>query len=206
MNSDFYFEYNYLNENNLSEYDSYENIIEKKKYFLIKEKKFYPFEVIKRKDEILIKSKNYYIICNEKELSLLTNEKICSLDDAYKYFIKSFDEKRIKIDEIIEQETIKLILKTNKTNEINKLEITLIFYKEQKDLIIEKLIRDVYQLNTFKFDLKKELKLLKKDFNNQLEYLFNSLNFNINNNNFNIRQNQENQENQENLNQENLNQ
>ena len=192
------FNENHLHENNfhfhLYEQNLYENKNENKKYFLYYGKKIYPFEVIKRNDDniILIKSEKYEIQLNPKELSLLTNEKFFTLDNAYEFIIKSFKQKRIKICQIIEQNSIELILIKNEKN----IKITLIYNKEENDLIIEKLFKyvnildnNIYQINKSIFDIKNEFILFKDAIINQLQNYFNYFNSFINGSNFNIKKN-----------------
>ena len=190
------FNENHLHENNfhfhLYEQNLYENKNENKKYFLYYGKKIYPFEVIKRIDDniILIKSEKYEIQLNPKELSLLTNEKFFTLDNSYEFIIKSFKQKRIKICQIIEQNSIELILIKNEKN----IKITLIYNKEENDLIIEKLFKyvnildnNIYQINKSIFDIKNEFILFKDAIINQLQNDFNYFNSFINGGNFNIK-------------------
>jgi cell division protein FtsB len=88
------------------------------------------------------------------------------LDDAYDYIIGIFEDNKAKIDTIIQNKYIKMILYPNYEKEI---ELTLSFNKENKDFIkaeIIKLKNDMNELKTENKNLKRDITILKSYHNN----------------------------------------
>ena len=98
------------NINNLNEDNIFENIFDYEEYYLINEKVAYKFIIGKRSNDIIIKCKIYEYILNNNDLSILTNSNLKTIDDAYLFIIKIFEENKIIIEDIIIHKTITLIL------------------------------------------------------------------------------------------------
>ena len=69
------------NKTNLNEYNIFENLFDYEEYYLIKEKIGYKFIIGKRSDNIIIKCKNYELIFNNNDLSILTKSILNTIDD-----------------------------------------------------------------------------------------------------------------------------
>ena len=73
----------------------YNNLIEYEEYFLVKENIAYKFIIGKRKNDIIIKCKNYGIKLNNNDLSLLTENILNTLDNAFDFMINIFEENKV---------------------------------------------------------------------------------------------------------------
>ena len=78
----------------------YNNLIEYEEYFLVKENIAYKFIIGKRKNDIIIKCKNYEIKLNNNDLSLLTENILNTLDNAFDFMINIFEENKVMIKDV----------------------------------------------------------------------------------------------------------
>ena len=131
----------------------YENMLDYKHYFLIYQNKPYKILISKKGNYISISHINYEIKLNNINLSKLSNLAMNSINETYNFVINIFEQKKVYIDEIKKNETIKLILNKEET----KLEIILkytkninknnnIFYNKNKN---KKFDRDPKNLSYF---------------------------------------------------------
>ena len=99
----------------------------------------YIFVVKQLKNDILIKCQNYTILLNTKNLFLLTKTKIKTIDKAYNLIINQFKKHNIVIQDINNNNSIRLLFKMNKTNNF---EINLL-YNENKSTEITDTARTI---------------------------------------------------------------
>ena len=124
------------NISNLNEYNIFENLFDYEEYYLINEKVAYKFIIGKRPNDIIIKCKNYEYILNNNDLSILTKSNLKTIDDAYLFIIKIFEENKVIIEDIIIHKKIILLLNIYIYNKPNDIEMILLYNKTNKDLII----------------------------------------------------------------------
>ena len=139
-----------------------EIIIYYHEYFLLKDNNIYKMIIIKYKDKIMIKTKNYQNKFDLNHLKILTSIKLNNIDEAYNLFINIFDENKVKIQKEIMNEKITLII-TFKNEE--KLEIILLCNKKSENIIINKINNIQNEINKLKEQNKKlikEINILKK--------------------------------------------
>ena len=178
------------NISNLNEYNIFENLFDYEEYYLIKEKTGYKFIIGKRSNNIIIKCKNYELIFNNNDLSILTKLILNTIDDAYLFIINIFEENKVIIKDITIDKTITLLLNIYIYNKPNDIEMILLYNKTNKDLIINEinnnyneLKKDINYLNNENNILKKEINQLKEDkINNNIKIINNNKNNKINNN------------------------
>ena len=150
-----------MNKNQNSEINYNINEIDYQEYYQIKDNIIYKLVIIKNNNEIIIRCKNYSIIFNKNNLSILTKTKFDSVNDAYKYIINIFEENKVIIKNIVKNKEIKLALKISNDK---MLEIQLLFNKKV-DFIIDEVIKLKKDLNEIKIEnakLKEEINILKK--------------------------------------------
>ena len=151
----------------------YNNLIEYEEYFLVKENIAYKFIIGKRKNDIIIKCKNYEIKLNNNDLSLLTENILNTLDNAFDFMINIFEENKVMIKDITINKSIKLILKLNRRDNQKDIEMTLFYNKENKNLIFNELNNNYNKLkcdiNSLKHDINTLLVKFKADNNNKKE-------------------------------------
>ena len=177
-------------ENNFNENNLFNNIIEYEEYFLIKDNNIYKIYILKLKNEIIIKCKDYQISLNINNLSILTKSIFNNIDDIYQFIINIFEQNKVKIKDIISYKSIKLILKINIDNMEKEIEIILYYNKENKYLNNNILINK--EIN----NIKDEIKILKNKIDNSK---VNISNLKENNNKNNIYNSNENEDNFSNL-------
>ena len=124
---------NNQNPNNNQKKD-YENVLDYKHYFLIYQNIPYKILISKRDNYITINHKDYEIKLNNIELSQLSNLTMHSLNESYNFLINIFEQKNVCIDEIKENESIKLSL----NKEEKKLEIILTKNKKNENKFYNK--------------------------------------------------------------------
>ena len=153
-----------------------EIILDYHEYFLLNENIIYKIIIIKYKDKIMIKTKNYSIEFDTNQLLLLTKVQFNNIDDAYNFIINIFNENKVKIDNEIINKSIQLILTIE--NE-KKLEVDLLFNKEKdnENIILNKIYNMQNEINKLKEENKKlikEINILKKyhDVNNPKDIEF----------------------------------
>ena len=146
-------------------------LIESQEYFLIYENIIYKIVIGKNTNEIFIKNKNYIFTFNENDLSILTNTRFNSIDEAYDFINILFEENRVIIKSIAINKEIKLLIKTELERDIIKL--TLKYDKDNSkinennnDYIINELTQLKNQIN----DLKDENIKLKNEIDKLKEY------------------------------------
>ena len=162
------------NKNNLNEENKFENLLDFEEYYLIKEKIGYKFIIGKLSKNIIIKCKNYELILNNNDLSILTKSILNTIDVTFLFITNIFEENKVKIKDININKNITLLLNLYIYNKPKDIEIILLYNKKNKDLIINELN---YNYNNLKKDinyLNNEINKLKKEINNDIQ---------INNNN-----------------------
>ena len=130
---------------------NYLNFPEYLKYYLIKENCVFKFRVIKIENKIIIKCKRYIIHLTSSNFPKIAYN---TIDIAYEYVIKLFEENKVFIQEIIYNKSIKLLLDSN-------FEILLEYKKEDNAKNKPKLIYNELKNEINK--LKTEINLLKKE-------------------------------------------
>ena len=85
-------------------------------FYIIKDTKTYIFKIEIIKDEILIKCENYSLLLNNKSLFLLTKLKFNSIYKSFNLIINIFKNKNVFIQEVNNNDSIKLFLKIDKKN------------------------------------------------------------------------------------------
>ena len=108
----------------------YSEISNYQEYFLLKDNFIYKIIIEKNKDNIIIKNNKYIQSFNLNDLKILVSKSIKSIDKAYEFIIKSFEENRVSIKNIILNKEIKLIIKIDNEKEI---EMRLIYNKQNKE-------------------------------------------------------------------------
>ena len=145
-----------------NEYKIYDNLIEFEEYYLIKDNNAYKIIVEKRSNEIIFKCKNYETKLYNNDLSVIIKSKFNSIDEAYDYIINLFNENKAKIKYILIKKEIKLIFQLCIYNKEKNIEIILL-YKKNKNCIINEINKSFSKINNNIIDLRKEIKLLKKE-------------------------------------------
>ena len=99
-------------------------------FYIIKDSIAYKFIVEKLKNDILIKHQNYsvLILLSIKNLSLLTKSKKITIDKLYNIIINEFKNNNVVIQNIDDNNSIKLLLKINK---IRNFEINLLYNENE---------------------------------------------------------------------------
>ena len=143
-----------IKEKNLDDnlYDDYQE------YFIIKDKKdpkIFKIIILKRKEDIIIKSGKYKIHLNLFNFYHLTKSSFDILDKAYDYLTDLFEENKVSIKEKSTNNHIKLKFKENKKKEF---ELTLSYNKLNKNIILN-------ELNNQYEDLKEEINNLRNEIN-----------------------------------------
>ena len=128
-----------------------EDTLDYQEFFLLKDSNIYKLIIGKNKKEVFIKCKNYMIVLNQIELSLLIKENVNSLNEAFDYIINIFEDNKVTIKTINKNEKIKLKIEVNKKNDFD-LEL-------------------IYNKNNAKYDpIKNEIKKLKDEINKLKKY------------------------------------
>ena len=137
----------------ISEINKENKLFEYEKFYLIKENNEYKIIIQKRKEDILIDCENYEKKIGADDISKIFNLKFTTLDEAYKFTIKIFEEKNVYIKEIIINKIIRLEFKKNKD-----IELILVYNKELKKEINNEYSEDtssppdLHSVNDFKID------------------------------------------------------
>ena len=124
-------------------------------HFLFKKGQVFKTVIEKIKNEIVVKIRKYKILFNINNISLYFDKEVDTIDKAYKFINKLFEEKKVAINEdfMINKE-IQLDFLINKGK---KIPIHLKYYEKNSNYIIN-------ELNNLKNDnikLKKEINILK---------------------------------------------
>ena len=130
-------------------------------YYLMINYFIYKIIIQKTNNNININIKNYKIIFNSNELSLLSNNKFKTIDDAYEFIIKNFEENKVFINKIYLNKKIVLLFHIT---EENKFELELLYNKENKNIIIDEinnLKKEINELRIQNDKLQKEINGLK---------------------------------------------
>ena len=145
-----------------NEYKIYDNLIEFEEYYLIKDNNAYKIIVGKRRNEIIIKCKNYETKLYNNNLPVIIKSKFNSIDEAYDYIINIFNENKAKIKYILIKKEIKLILELCIYNKEKNIEIILL-YKKNKNCIIDEINKSFSKIYNNIIELRKEIKSLNKE-------------------------------------------
>ena len=159
------------NISNLNEDNIFENIFDYEEYYLINEKVAYKFIIGKRPNDIIIKCKNYEYILNNNDLSILTKSNLKTIDDAYLFIIKIFEENKVIIEDIIIHKKIILLLNIYIYNKPRDIEMILLYNKKNKDLIINEINNNYNKLKKDINYLNNEINILKMKLINSKEIL-----------------------------------
>ena len=154
MNSDLTHEYENSNE--------FEKYYECQKYYIIKENNVFKIKVEKLNNNIIIKCKDYEIMFNNIDLSLLTKNKFNSISESYKYIIDLFEDNNVLIKDIIKYEKIKLILKTEINNKKKDVEVILLYNSENKKFNLDEINNNYNKLLEDIHNIKENIKILSK--------------------------------------------
>ena len=126
-----------------------EHLIDYEDYYILKENKVYKFIIQKKDEEIIKKYKKYGIKFNINDFFILTKLKLNTIDEFYNFCNNIFEEKKVTIEHIIINNTIKLLLNIIVFNKPKYIEIILLYNdnKENKDLIINEIINKNNNIN-----------------------------------------------------------
>ena len=103
-----------------------ENINDYQEYFLFDNNIINKFIIGKNEKEVFINCRNYIISFNQNELSSLIKIPINSLDKAFEYTMKIFEDNKVKIANKIKNKEIKIIMEINS---VKNIELILIYDK-----------------------------------------------------------------------------
>ena len=120
-----------MNSNIFNEKKIDEKLIEKEEYYLIKYNSAYKIIIGIILNKLIIKCKNYETILNLSELEK-NKLKFNTINEAYEYIIKIFEENKVIIDDIISFKSINISLKVDFEENIK---IVLLYNKKNKNLI-----------------------------------------------------------------------
>ena len=144
-----------------------DNLIEYEEFFLIKNNNVFKFSIEKTNiNNINIRCKNYEIYLNENDLSILTNSLFNNIDEAYEYIINRFENNKVSIKNININKEMKLLISFLNYNNKKNIEITLVYNKENKNLILNDLKNKYKELKNEVNYLKEKFQLLKNEINN----------------------------------------
>jgi len=104
-------------------------ILDYEEYYLIKENIIYKILIEKTDSKIDLKHKNYQIIFNHKNFSMLTKINFNTIDEVYQFIIDRFEDNKIEIKNFIKNKEMNL---TIQYNDDKKVEIGLLFNKINK--------------------------------------------------------------------------
>ena len=119
---------------NLTNKNLIEKINEYKEYILIKDNIGYIIQIIKNKNEIIFKHNDYENKISNINLSLLTKNKLNTLDESFSFISSLFEENKVIIKKIIIKKEITLILKIINVNKEQNFEITLLYNKKREKI------------------------------------------------------------------------
>ena len=152
-------------ENNLKENDiSKLNEFEYQDYYIFKDDNIFKVILAKTNSEIIIKINKYKIIINLEKFSLIFQNKLNSIYNAYIFINNIFEKNQVIIDNIIYNKEIKLIFKINNNSFKNGIDIILSYDENNKNYIINeinKLKNDIKNIKIENNKLKKEIDNLK---------------------------------------------
>ena len=143
----------------------FKSILSFQEYYLIKNNIIYKVIIEKTINEIFIRSRNYMLIFNENNLSILSKNKM-TIDNAYEYLINIFEDNRAEIEIVFKNKKIKLILTTDDEEEVA---IELIFNKKN-ERINDYFINEIKQLKNKVKKLEQENVTLKNELENLKTY------------------------------------
>ena len=151
---------------------SLKNIIKYDEFYLQKEDTIYKIIIGKFEQNILLKCKKYELLLNHNDFFQLAHIKLDSLEDFCKLLIDSFDQNKIKIEDI-GSESMKLKIKIKNNNNIIEKELTLSHKPDYKDLFINEINNNYYyfeeKLKNCRneiIQLKNEIDTIKRNKNN----------------------------------------
>ena len=153
------------NENDINNDNVLENYIDYEEYYLIEQKVGYKFIIIKYSNKIIIKCKNYRIILNNKDLSLLTKSNLNTIDDAYLFIINIFERNEVNIKNIEINHSITLLFKIYVCNKSKDIEMKLSYKKTNKNLNFNELNNNYNNLKKEFNNLINEINKLKNEIN-----------------------------------------
>ena len=143
--------------NNNKEKNIYEKFTKYEEYFLNKDNGTYIFIIGIINSDIIIKYKDYEKILNNNNISIL-KKPFNEIGKAYEYLINYFKKDQVFIKDIINNKSIKLLLKNNINNVSEDIEIVLEYNERKKDSTINKKINNVeYQSDPKNITFLKEI-------------------------------------------------
>ena len=139
-----------------------ESLLDYKEYFILKENNIYKIYVIKNRNNITIKIKNYQKVFKLNEISKFTKVQLKSIDKAFTFFNNIFDQNKVIIkNEIFSNKIfLEMIIDAN-----SKIELDLIYNEKSENFIMEKIKNLENNINILKQEnlkLINEIKELKK--------------------------------------------
>ena len=154
------------NENNIIE-KKIKEVIEYKKFYLYKDRKAYLTTIVKKKFCVMIKIINYEENFEEEDFSAFEGLTLKTIDEGYNFFIDRFEKEKVKIEEIVEKQSIELAIKTtlNNSKDIEK-ELGILLYYNKEDKIISKpeLFKKYHNLKIIILDFRDDIKLMKNEY------------------------------------------
>ena len=153
---------------------SLKKLIKYDEIYLQKEDTIYKIIIGKFEQNILLECKKYVLFLNNDDLSSLLHIELYSLEDCFQFLINSFDKKAIILEDI-NRERIKLKLKIKyNNNEKKEAELILSYRNNYKDLFINEINNNYYEIEekikickNEIIQLKNEINTLKRNNNNK---------------------------------------
>ena len=165
-----------MNSNIFNKKNIDEKLIEKEEYYLIKYNSAYKIIIGITLNKLIIKCKNYETILNLNELEK-NRLKFNTINEAYEYIIKIFEEDKVMIDDIIYFKSIKLTLKIAFVEDIN---IILLYNKKNNNNNIISENHKQFKKNIDDLSIKCEILKIEID---KLKYIYNKLKYEPKHNN-----------------------
>ena len=129
-----------------------------KEYYYIYSEIIYKIIIAKNENEIIIKCKNYTILLDSNDISLLTKKKFSSIEETYEYLSNIFEENNVIIKNITKNKEMKLALNANNKS----FELILLYNYNNSDFIIN----EINKLKKENEKIKNEINILKGYQNN----------------------------------------
>ena len=143
----------------------YGELLDYREFYLMNKNTIIKVNIGRKEKSIIIKSTNYVISCNSKELSTLFGSNFKSNDTAYQFIIDSFEENKFVVKHIIINKELQLIYKKNDKNKEENIAISLIYNPDNKDFNYIELNNQYIHIKKQFAELKKENLQLKEELN-----------------------------------------
>ena len=137
------------------------NIINYDEYYLLKQNKVFKFIITNLKNKIIIKYKKYQVLFNHKDLSIIIKQQLNTIDEAYLFIISLFEQNKIIIDAITNEE-LNLLINNNNFGK-REFQFTLTFNDENNDLFVNEINNNYNEIINYINLFQDEIKKLKEE-------------------------------------------